>query len=145
MKKISNILISVAMLTSVLSANSGDQYIGVQNLGISYKLDFSDTTAIQGVIGKSFAQEGLVVEGTGIYKLPIERYVEGLGFLSAVVMRSDNNDHTISFGATAGLGVEVDIRAVDKDLPPVFLSARGGLSVGLLNTFDYGIGIHYKF
>jgi len=144
-KSISTLLVLGMLSTSSLSAKNGDQYIGVQNLGISYKLDFSDTTAIQGVIGKSIAQDGLVFEASGIYKLPIERYVNGLGYLSAVVMRSDYGDNEISFGASASLGVEVDIRAVDKDLPPVFLSGKGGIAVGLLNTFDYGIGIHYKF
>ena len=145
MKKILNVLISTAMLSTVLLADAGDQYIGVQNLGISYKIDLTNETAIQGVIGKTFAQQGLVIEGSGIYKLPIERYVNGLGYLSAIAMRSDAGDHHISFGAGAGLGVEVDIRSVDRDLPPVFLSVKGGLAVGLLSTFDYGIGVHYKF
>lgn len=145
MKKILNVLIGTAMLSTVLLADAGDQYIGVQNLGISYKIDLTNETAVQGVIGKTFAQDGLVFEASGIYKLPIEKYVNGLGYLSAIVMRSDVGDNDISFGASASLGVEVDIRAVDRDLPPVFLSARGGLAVGLLSTFDYGIGIHYKF
>ena len=145
MKIMGSILTAFVLFTTAASAKAGDQYIGVQNLGISYKFDFSDEIAMQGVIGKSLAQDGLVVEASGIYKLPIERYVNGLGYLSAVVMRSDFEDHEISFGASASLGAEVDIRAVDKDLPPVFLSAKGGISVGLLNTFDYGIGIHYKF
>jgi len=145
MKIISSLLVASALFTAASSAKEGDQYIGVQNLGISYKLDFSDETAIQGVIGKSFAQDGLVFEASGIYKLPIERYVNGLGYLSAVLMRSDYGNNDISFGASASVGVEVDIRAVDRDLPPVFLSAKGGISVGLVSTFDYGIGIHYKF
>jgi len=145
MKIISSILIASVLFLTASSAKEGDQYIGVQNLGISYKFDFSDETALQGVIGKSFAQDGLVFEASGIYKLPIEHYVNGLGYLSAIVMRSDIGDNDISFGASASLGVEVDIRAVDRDLPPVFLSAKGGIAVGLLSTFDYGIGIHYKF
>jgi len=138
-------LIGTAMLSTVLLADAGDQYIGVQNLGISYKIDLTNETAVQGVIGKSFAQDGLVFEASGIYKLPIEKYVNGLGYLSAIVKRSDVGDNDISFGASASLGVEVDIRAIDRDLPPVFLNARGGLAIGLSNTFDYGVGVHYKF
>ena len=145
MKFISAIILLLSLFSTTLSANAGDHYIGVQNLGISYKFDLTNETAIQGVIGKSFAQDGLVIEASGIYKLPIEKYVNGLGYLSAVIMRSDVGDNDISFGASASLGVEVDIRSVDRDLPPVFLSAKGGISLGLASTFDYGIGIHYKF
>ena len=145
MKRITSALAALTVFSSALCASAGDQYIGVQNIGISYKLDFSEETAIQGIIGKSFIQSGLLIEASGIYKLPIERYVNGLGYISAIATRSDDSDHTIGFGAGAGIGVEVDIRAVDRDLPPVFLSVKGGLTVGLSSLFDVGLGVHYKF
>ena len=145
MKKITSVLTAITVFSSALCASTGDQYIGVQNLGISYKIDFSEDTTLQGIIGKSFMQDGLLLEVSGIYKLPIERYVNGLGYISAMGLRSDGDDHTISFGAGAGVGVEVDIRAIDRDLPPVFLNAKGGLTVGLSSVFDVGIGVHYKF
>ena len=52
MKRITSALAALTVFSSALCASAGDQYIGVQNIGISYKLDFSEETAIQGIIGK---------------------------------------------------------------------------------------------
>jgi hypothetical protein len=152
MKIISSLLVATALLTTTLLAKEGDKYIGLQWYGLSGKYDVTDKISAQAIVGL-WGYSGLTsVTGRVNYKFKEQNFynIYAYGSLSSWSWSNSLHSETV-FGFGVGAGVEYDIRGIDRNFIPLFISADLGVQVA---SFDYynnfaglglGIGVHYKF
>ena len=154
MKIISSLVVATALLTTTIFAKEGDWYGGLQLSGLSVKKDISHTSTLQGIVNTfGYGYDVTVLGFTGRYinKIKQEKnynfyWVAGAGFLTA----SSSDVSETAFHGEAGIGAEYDIRGLDRDFIPLFLSAE--VDAGFVTVSGYGgagvgidLGIHYKF
>jgi hypothetical protein len=155
MKLISSMLVVSVLLTSSVSAQDGDWYGGVQLSGLSIKKDISNDSTIQGIVnfwGYGYDVDVLSVTGRYIRKVTQKKnynlyWVAGAG---VTTVSASNSNLGTAFHGEAGVGAEYDIRGLDKDFIPLYISAE--LDAGFVSVSGYGgagvgidIGLHYKF
>ena len=156
MKFISSLVVATALLTSTVSAQEGDWYGGVQLSGLSVKKDISNESTLQGIVnfwGYGYDVDVFSFTGRYIRKVKQEKnynlyWVAGAGF--ATVTANNTTLNSTAFYGEAGIGAEYDIRGLDRDFIPLFISAE--LDAGFVSASGYGgagvgidIGLHYKF
>ena len=152
MKFISTIIVALVLLTSTTFAKEGDKYLGLQWYGLSGKYDITDNLSAQAIVGL-WGYTGLTsVTGRINYKFKEQNFYNLYGYGSVTAWSWSNSlyDETV-FGFGAGVGAEYDIRGINRNFIPLFLSADLGLQVA---SFDHyggfaglglGLGVHYKF
>ncbi|MEA1879537.1 MAG: hypothetical protein U9N11_02670 [Campylobacterota bacterium] len=152
MKLITMGLLSAALLTSTLSAKEGDKYLGLQWYGLSGKYDITNKITGQAIVGL-WGYSGLTsITGRVNYKFKQTKYYNmyGYGSISSWSWSNSFYDETV-FGFGAGAGFEYDIRGLDKNFIPLFISGDLGLQVasfdhyGSFGGLGIGLGVHYKF
>ena len=153
MKKIwKKSLITIAVLSNMLYAESGDFYAGVERYGISGKYDFIDKVTAQAIVGAWGFNNLTSITGRGLYKFKEQDFYDLYGYGSLTSWTWDNGfDSETVFGFGGGVGIEYNIQGLDRDLPPIFISADGGLQVANFSRYGgfgglgIGFGVHYKF
>jgi len=155
MKIISSMLVACALLTSSTSAYEGDWYGGAQLSGLSLKYDLTNDTTAQGIVnfwGYGYNVDVLSFTGRYIKKVKQARnynfyWAAGAGITT---ISGSNTNLGTAFHGEAGIGAEYDIRGIDKDFVPIFIS--GELDAGFVSVSGYGgagigldVGLHYKF
>ena len=150
--KFISMVIAVVLLTSASSAKEGDIYAGLQWYGLSGKYDVTDKMTAQAIVGL-WGYSGLTsVTGRILYKFKEKRdyNLYGYGSVSSWSWSDTFYDETV-FGFGAGAGGEYDIRGIDRNFIPLFISLDLGIQVA---SFDHyggfaglglGLGVHYKF
>ena len=153
MKKIiqTTVLLSTLFLSN-LNAKSGDIYAGLEWYGLSVKYDATDKVTAQ-IIGGLWGYSNILsVTTKGIYKFKERNYYTLYGYGALTSWAWDNgveNETVLGFGA--GGGVEYDLRGLDREFIPLFVSADIGLQVAKFNHYrgfngvGLEFGIHYKF
>lgn len=128
----------------------GNYRIGLQSstlfkgtAGVSMVYDMNIDTSIQGIF--SLGSSSQIVEGRVLYRFHQQREWNAYGFGSAGIYNSSDSSDFIGGG---GVGVEYDIKTLDRTLPPVSVNADVGLIV--LDNFSsfnnkINIGFHYRF
>jgi hypothetical protein len=155
MKIISSMLVASALLSTTVSANEGDWYAGVQLSGLSLKKDISNNSTLQGIVnfwGYGYDVDVFSFTGRYIRKVKQEKnynlyWVAGAG---VTTVSASNSTLGTAFHGEAGVGAEYDIRGLDRDFIPLFISAE--IDAGFVSVSGYGgagvgidIGLHYKF
>jgi hypothetical protein len=155
MKLISTIAIATALLSTTVSAKEGDWYGGVQLSGLSAKYDISNDSTVQGIVnfwGYGYDIDVFSFTGRYIRKVKQEKnynlyWVAGAG---VTTVSASNSTLGTAFHGEAGVGAEYDIRGLDRDFIPLFISAE--IDAGFVSVSGYGgagvgidIGLHYKF
>ena len=152
MKFISSLVVATALLTTTLSAKEGDTYLGLQWYGLSGKYDINDKVTAQAIVGL-WGYTGLTsITGRINYKFQEERFYNMYGYGSITSWSWSNSlyDETV-LGFGAGAGFEYDMRGLDRDFIPLFVSADLGIEVasfehyGSFAGIGIGLGLHYKF
>ena len=146
-----SLLLSTLLLTSI-HAKQGDMYAGLEWYGLSGKYDVTDKVTAQ-AIGGFWGYSGLTsFTGRGLYKFKEQDNYSLYGYGSVSSWSWSGygyNETVIGFGG--GAGAEYDIRGIDRDFIPLFVSLDLGLQVA---SFDHyggfaglgiGLGVHYKF
>jgi len=152
MKIISSLLVACTLLTTTASAQQGDTYLGLQWYGLSGKYEVTNKISAQAIVGL-WGYTGLTsITGRINYKFKEKNDYNfyGYGSLSSWSWSDAYyNETVIGFGA--GVGAEYDIRGIDRDFIPLYISADIGLQVasfahyGSFGGLGIGTGIHYKF
>jgi len=152
MKIISSLVVAAALLTTTLSAKEGDMYAGLQWYGLSGKYDVTDKITAQAIVGL-WGYTGLTsITGRVNYKFIEKNFynIYAYGSVSSWSWSDSYYDETV-FGFGAGGGAEYDIRGINRNFIPLFISADLGIQVA---SFDHygsfaglglGVGVHYKF
>jgi len=145
------LLISALLLTT-LQAKEGDIYAGLEWYGLSAKYDVSDKITAQ-AIGGFWGYSGLTsFTGRGLYKFKEQNNYSlyGYGSLSSWSWSGYGYDETV-IGFGGGAGAEYDIRGIDPEFIPLFVSADIGIQVANFDHYNsfsglgIGLGVHYKF
>jgi hypothetical protein len=152
MKLISSLLVASALLTSTVSAKEGDMYAGVQWYGLSGKYEVTDKLGVQAIVGLWGYSSLTSITARVNYKFKEEKdyNIYAYGSLSSWSWSNSLYDETV-FGFGAGAGVEYDIRGINRNFIPLFLSADVGIQVasfdhyGSFSGLGIGLGVHYKF
>jgi len=152
MKIISSILIVFTLLLTTSSAREGDAYLGLQWYGLSGKYDLTNKITAQGIVGL-WGYSGLTsITGRLNYKFKEQNHYNLYGYGSLTSWSwSDSYYNETVFGFGIGAGGEYDIRGIDRNFIPLFISADIGLQVasfehyGGFGGLGIGLGIHYKF
>jgi len=154
MKKLlkGSLLLSILLLTTNIHAKEGDIYAGLEWYGLSAKYDVTDKITTQ-VIGGFWGYSGLTCfTGRGIYKFKEQNHYNLYGYGSLSSWRWSGygyNETAIGFGA--GGGAEYDIRGIDREFIPLFVSLDLGFQVANFDRYGgfgglgLGLGVHYKF
>ena len=128
----------------------GNYRIGIQSsnlfrgtAGASVIYDMDVDTSIQGII--SLGSRSQIFEGRVLYRFYQKMNWNSYGFGSAGIY---NNSDSNGFIGGAGIGIEYDIKALDRTFPPVSVNADIGL-IFLDDLSSYNnkirIGFHYRF
>ena len=145
-------MVALVLLTSTTFAKEGDKYLGLQWYGLSGKYDITDNLSAQAIVGL-WGYAGLTsVTGRINYKFKEQNFYSLYGYGSVTSWSWSNSlyDETV-FGFGAGAGAEYDIRGIDRNFIPLFISVDLGLQVasfkyyGGFGGLGLGLGIHYKF
>ena len=111
--------------------------------GASVIYDMNVDTSIQGIF--SLGSRSQIVEGRVLYRFYQKRYWNAYGFGSGGIYNISDSPGFIGGG---GIGVEYDIKGLDRSLPPVSVNADVGLIVlddlSSINN-KIRIGLHYRF
>jgi len=152
MKIISSVIVATALLTSTVSAKEGDAYLGLQWYGLSGKYDVTDQITAQAIVGL-WGYSGLTsVTGRINYKFKEKKHYNmyGYGSISSWSWSNSFYDETV-LGFGGGAGIEYDIRGIDRNFIPLYISADIGVQVasfehyGSFAGLGIGLGLHYKF
>jgi len=152
MKIVSSILVVLIFLTSSVSAKSGDMYLGLQWYGLSAKYDVTNKITAQGIVGL-WGYSGLTsFTGRVNYKFKEKNHYNlyGYGSVSSWSWSNSFYDETV-IGFGAGAGAEYDIRGIDRNFIPLFISLDLGLQYASFSHYGgfgglgIGLGLHYKF
>jgi len=155
MKLISSILLTTALLTTTVSAQDGDWYGGVQLSGLSIKKDISNNSTLQGIVnfwGYGYDVDVFSFTGRYIRKVKQERYYNLFWAAGAGIttVSASNSNLGTAIHAAAGVGAEYDVRGLDRNFIPLFISAE--IDAGFVSVSGYGgagvgidLGLHYKF
>ena len=150
------IFLPLAMLllfSTKINAKEGDFYAGLESYGLSAKYDVTNKVTAQGIIGVWGYQNNLTsITGKGIYKFKEKGHYDLYGYGAITSWSWDNGyqDETV-IGFGAGVGAEYDIRGIDPDFIPLYLSGNIGLQVASFKYYSgfsglgLGFGLHYKF
>ena len=130
--------------------------------GISVQKPFDDKITLQGIVGpgsliSTFAARGL-------YSLKGEKFwsIYGYGMAGLITYTGTDIDFfSPTFGQTTkegslgfggGAGIEYNVQALSKDLPPIYFNAEIGLMAVKFEAFTspfsgmvFGGGAHYRF
>jgi hypothetical protein len=145
------LLISALLLTT-LQAKEGDVYAGLEWYGLSAKYDVTDKITAQAIGGFWGYSDLTSFTGRGLYKFKEQNNytLYGYGSLSSWSYSGYGyNETVIGFGG--GAGAEYDMRGIDPEFIPIFISADIGIEVanfdhyGSFSSLGIGLGIHYKF
>ena len=146
------LLFSLIIIGNLAQAQTqrGNYRIGIQSstlfkgtAGFSVIYDKSVDTSIQGIF--SLGSRSQIFEGRFLYRFYQKKNWNAYGFGSAGIY---NTFDSPGFIGGAGIGVEYDIKALDRSLPPVSVNADVGLIVlDDLSSFNnkIRIGFHYRF
>ena len=145
-------LVVLALLSTTVDAKEGEFSAGAENHGASVKYDVSDKITVQGIVGVWGYGDLTSMTARGLYKFYEKEDYNLYGYGSVSSWSWDNTyyDETV-LGFGAGGGIEYDIRGIDPDFIPLYLSADLGFQVanfdhyGGFSGLGIGFGIHYKF
>jgi len=145
-------LVVLALLSSTIDAKEGDFYAGLESYGLSGKYDVTDKITAQGIVGVWGYNSLTVMTGRGLYKFKEKEHYDFYGYGAISSWSWDNayyDETVIGFGA--GVGAEYDIRGIDPEFIPLYLSADIGLQMANFDHYNgfsglgLGFGLHYKF
>ncbi|MCF6245622.1 MAG: hypothetical protein L3J43_11390 [Sulfurovum sp.] len=153
MKIISSLVVATALLTTTLSAKEGDFYAGLQWYGLSGKYDVTDQITAQAIVGLWGYSSLKSITGRVNYKFIQKNHTDfyAYGSLSSWSWSSSVYGDETVFGFGAGVGAEYDIRGINRNFIPLFISADIGVQVASFDHYDnfaglgIGLGVHYKF
>jgi hypothetical protein len=155
MKKI--LLILLLIWSNLISEDN--LYLGIQSSnpsdGLSVKMDITHKTAIQGIF--DLTGERRSYSFRTIYRFKNRQFYNIYGFGEIGIWDWDRAYHhkyqETALGFGVGGGVEYDLRGLDWDFWPIFISAELGIyKIDFDDTYYYyddglglGLGLHYKF
>ena len=145
-------LVVLALLSTTVDAKEGEFLIGLESYGLSAKYDVTDKITAQGIVGVWGYDNLTTMTARGLYKFHEKENYDFYGYGAISSWSWDNayyDETVIGFGA--GVGAEYDIRGIDPDFIPLYVSADLGFQVasfehyGGFSGLGIGFGIHYKF
>lgn len=119
--------------------------------GVSGIYDMNPTMSAQAVLG--FLGGWTTLSGRGLYRFTQHPMVDPYGYGMVGMWRYDSgfsDASAVSFGG--GGGVDLDLRKLAPDFPPLYFNMELGLSMVNLDLAGYtgammafGAGVHYRF
>ena len=154
-------LLSLLLILTISNLIADENiYLGIQSThpsdGISIKMDTTDKTAIGAIL--DLTGERRSYSFRAIYKFKKRQFYNIYGFGEIGVWEWDRVYHHIDQESALGFGIgggaEYDLRGLDIDFFPLFISAELAIyEIDFDDNYYYygedglglGIGLHYKF